>query len=242
MKITISIFTYIFYLILILSGYINYLVIYLFIMFFHELGHIVAIKLLKMKIQEIVILPCGGIIKTDILININSLKQLLISISGILFQLLLFLIIKDNGSYLYSIFYKLNLSIMLFNMIPLYPLDGYKILLSIMEYFYKYRVIIYISYIFSVVSLFLLLWSTKNIFIFVFLYILNIKYILNHKYYYNKFILERYIYGINYKRVKYVSSINDFFKCFNNSMIKNGNIVLEREILENMYKSIDKMT
>lgn len=242
MKITINIFTYIFYIILILSGYINYLIIYLFIMFFHELGHIITIRIFKYKIKEIVILPSGGIIKTNISININSIKQFIISISGILFQLILFLIIKDNGSYLYTIFYKLNISIIIFNIIPLYPLDGYKILLSVIEYFYKYKIIIYISYIISIIFLIIMFISTKNLFIFIFLYILNIKYILNHKYYYNKFILERYLYNINHKRIKVVGSINDFYKCFDNTMIINKNIIREREILTNTYKSIDKMS
>ncbi|MBO5475723.1 MAG: hypothetical protein J5982_04405 [Bacilli bacterium] len=241
MKITISIFTYIFYIILILSGYINYLIIYLFIMSFHELGHIISIKLFKYIIEEIVILPCGGIIKTNISININSIKQFIISVSGILFQLILLLIIKNNGSYLYSIFYKLNISIIIFNLTPIYPLDGYKILLSIMEYFYKYKIIIKISYIISIISLLFVFVSTKNIFIFIFLYIINVKYILNHKYYYNKFILERYLNSTKHHRIKIVDGICDFYKCFNNIMIVNGKIVKEREILENTYKSIDKI-
>jgi stage IV sporulation protein FB len=92
MKITFNISFYIFVSILILSGYINYLVSYLIIMFIHELGHITIIKLLKYKITSIYIIPGGGIINTNINLNIKSFHLFLISISGILFQIPLLLI------------------------------------------------------------------------------------------------------------------------------------------------------
>ena len=142
MKISFSFLTLLLYLLLILSGYINYLVIFLFIMFIHELGHIVMIKLLRYKINSITILPTGGIIDTNINLNIKSNHLFLISISGILFQIILEIIIPSSSSYNYIIFNKINISLIIFNLIPINPLDGYKIFISIVERFLKYKYVI----------------------------------------------------------------------------------------------------
>lgn len=225
---------YIYAVILILSGYINYLVIYLFILITHELGHIITIKLLKYKIESITLLPCGGIITTNINLNIKSFHLFLISISGIVMQLLLLIFVKDNGSYNYDIFYKLNISLIIFNLLPIIPNDGYKILLSINENIFKYRITQILSIIISFISLFILFYITKNIIIFVTLYIFNIKNILEYKYIINKFLLERHLYKTPYKRSKYIKSVKDIYKCRKN-YIKYDKIVLEEEILLDKY-------
>ena len=194
MKITFNISFLIYSIILILSGYINYLIIYLLIMFVHELGHIIVIKLLKYKINKIIILPFGGIIETNINLNIKSIHLFLISISGILMQLLLFLIIKNNYTYTYQIFYNLNLSLIIYNLLPIIPNDGSKILLSINESIFKYRITNIISIIISFIFIYIFYIKTQNTVIFIVLFIINIKNILNYKYIYNKFLLERYLY------------------------------------------------
>ena len=169
----INISTYIFYLLFILSGLFNYLLIYLFIIFIHEIGHIIMIKILKYKIESIILYPTGCIINTNIKINIKSNHLFLISIAGILNQIILFILIKNNYTYNYAVFYKLNMSLLIFNLLPIYPLDGYKIYLSIFERFISYKLIIKISYIISMLFIFILFYLTKNIYIFVLIYILN---------------------------------------------------------------------
>ncbi len=214
-----------FYIILILSGYINYLYFYLIIISIHELGHIITIKLLKIKINSITIYPFGGIIKTNINYNINSNKYLLISISGILAQIILFIIFNDLGN---QTFWYLNLNIIIFNLIPIYPSDGNKILTSILERFISYKNTLVITNVISVISLFLLFIYSKNIFIFIILYFMNVKVILLFNYIFNKFILERYLYKNKYKKNNYVTSEKEFKKCRNNR-IKYDNIYIEEE-------------
>lgn len=240
MKISINIFTYVFYILLILSGYINYLVIFLGIMIAHELGHIFFIYLFKYKIKKINIYPSGAIISTNININIHPVKQLIISLGGILSQLLLYLIIPNNFTYTYQIFLNLNTMLIIFNLIPIYPLDGHKIFLSLIEYTYKYRIVVWISYSISLISLLIYFIITKNIYIFIFLYIINIKNIMNFQYYYQKFLLERYLYKIKYSKDQLVSNINDFYKCRNNCLFVNKNLISEAYIYQYLYKSIDK--
>ena len=201
-------------------------------MFMHEIGHIIVIKVLGYKINSIKILPTGGIIDTNINLNIKSNHLFLISIAGILMQILLLKIIPYSNSYSYQIFYKLNISLIIFNLLPINPLDGYKIILSLMERFIKYKKVIKISYIISFITIFLFFFYTKNIYIFIFLYFLNIKSILYIDYLYNKFLLERHLYSYVYKKDKYVKNIFNIYKCKNN-YIKNNNIYIEE------YKALD---
>lgn len=214
-----------FYMILILSGYINYLYFYLIIIFIHELGHIITIKLLKIKINSITIYPFGGVIDTNINYNINSNKYFLISISGVIAQILLFVVFNNYAN---TSFLHLNLNIIIFNLIPVYPSDGNKVLTSILERFISYKNVLVITNIISIISLFLLFIYSKNIFIFVILYYMNIKVILLFNYIFNKFILERYLYKNKYKKNNYVTSEKEFKKCRNNR-IKYDNIYIEEE-------------
>lgn len=213
----------IFYTILILSGYINYLFNYLIIILIHELGHIITLKLLKININSITIYPFGGIINTDVTYNLESNKLLLISISGILFQIICLVIF--NG-YTSDIFIELNLNLIIFNLLPIYPSDGSKIMTSILERFISYRRVLIISNITSFIILFLLFIYSKNILIFILLYVMNIKIVMLFNYIYNKFILERYLYKRKYKKDVYIKNINHIKKCRNN-FIKCDNIYME---------------
>lgn len=220
--------TYIFYLILILSGYINYLFYYLIIIIVHELGHIIMIHLLNLKIISLTIYPFGGIINTNINYNLNSNKLFLISIAGILFQTFLFFPLKNISNY--DVFKTLNTSIIIFNLLPIIPSDGSKIFISFIERFISYKNTLILSNTISIISLIILFILSKNIFIFVILYFINAKTIRLFYYIINKFKLERYLYKHRYKKLVYVENENDLKKCRNN-YIKYDNIYVE----ENKY-------
>lgn len=240
MKISFSITFYIFAFLILISGYINYFFIYAVIMFVHELGHIIMIKLCNQKISKIKFYPFGGIMETNINFNISSLKLFLISISGIMAQLLLFLIIKDNYTYNYTIFYNLNLSLIIYNLLPIYPLDGYKIIISLTENYFKYRITLIISNIISMIFIFIFYIKTKNTYIFILIYIMNITNIIEYPYIINKFILERYLYKIKKKRIKYINKLNDIYKSRNNYVLCDNIYKEEEEVLEKyLCKSID---
>lgn len=216
--------TYIFYLILIFSGYINYLFYYLIIIIAHELGHVVTIKLLHLNITSFTIYPFGGVINTNINYNINSNKLFLISISGIFFQSILFLILKSIDNY--EVFKTLNISIIVFNLLPIIPSDGSKIFISFVERFISYKNTIIISNILSIIFLFIVFILSKNIFLFVLLYFINMKTIMLFHYIINKFKLERYLHSYKYKKDIFIDNENAMKKCRNNH-IKYGNIYVE---------------
>ena len=226
----ISIWTYFYAVLLIMMGYINC------IFSLHELGHIIVIKLFHYKINSICLYPCGGIIKTNIQINIPRLQLFIISIAGILMQIILFIVTKNISGYNWDIFRRLNLLIILFNILPIYPLDGYKILLSLIEGIAKYRIIIKVSFFISLISLSIFFIYTHNIIMFIFLYMINMLYIKNYHYYYNKFLLERYLYDYEYFKNYYVSSLKDLKITNKNYIMTDDGYVEEKEVLKRFFE------
>lgn len=226
----------IFVLILLFSGYINYVVIFLLIIISHELGHIIMIKILGYKITKIIFYPMGGVITTNININISSNNLFWISISGILMQIILNFIIPDCINN-YDLFLKLNKVLIIYNLIPIYPLDGYKIYLSVIEKFMPYSTCVKVFYGVSFVGTFILFYYTKSIITFIYLYYLNIFNMLNYKYYMHKFLLERYLYNFRYRKIKYIRGVRWIYKTRYN-YIKCGNIYIEeKDVLSKIFTS-----
>ena len=134
------------FLLLILFYFTNQIEIYTLIMIFaiiHELSHLFAGLVLKMKIKQITLMPVGLSIEFIIpysdlnekILKSNKLelKKMFIAIAGPLINIIIifivfFLNIKLELKHL--IIYS-NLLIAVFNLLPLYPLDGGRILKSV---------------------------------------------------------------------------------------------------------------
>ena len=145
MKIRIDLKIFIF---LVIFYFTNQMKIYMVIMFFsflHELGHIIAGIALKMKIEKIEILPCGfsSSFKANLMdykykiknANLLTLKKVIIATAGPILSVILAIIFTyidipyiTKQDAIYS-----NLLIAIFNLIPLYPLDGGRIIKEILH-------------------------------------------------------------------------------------------------------------
>lgn len=235
-KIKINYLTLYFLLIAFFCGYIKNALIVFFIVCFHELGHILISILLKHKIISIELFPFGGYTKIDSLYNDSFLNSLLISIMGIVFQLILFLFIHEKN------FIYLNKMIILFNLLPIIPLDGAKILFEIYAYFLPFKNCIIIYYITSFIFIIIYIifnykYNLNNymiICLFIYKTILIVK---NKKLIYEKFLLEKMFYDINYKKIKNENlSINKYIKNTKYYYNVNGKIYEDKVILQNMYK------
>ena len=215
----INLATYFLILTFLLTGLIKNIILIYLIVIIHELGHIFIIKILKYKIIKVDIYPMGGVTTVDKKINTSIKHELLISIFGILFQLLLwliFLIIYKNDliSYnTYELFISYNKTIIFFNMLPIIPLDGYIFLRSIGELIFSYKKAFYISFIFSIIFLLIFityneLYSLNNYLIISFLIYKIITTFKDFKYEHYRFLLERHLYNLKYNKLSYEKGNN----------------------------------
>ena len=90
----------------------------------HEFAHIIVSLILKVDIDEIVLLPFG--VNAKYIRPNSQIKELLISLSGPIASLLFAFILKEKT------FAYMNICIAIFNLIPIYPMDGGRIIKALM--------------------------------------------------------------------------------------------------------------
>lgn len=169
-------------------------------------------------------------------LNTSSLKEFLILIAGPIFQIL--------GSLILIYFLPLNKEliltyhhgILLFNLLPIYPLDGGKIINLFLSLFIPYKLslklCIYLGY-FLIITIFIYQKSlTINLIVMVILTLILItKEKQKINFIYNKFILERYLNDYKFRRSKLINSSDNFYRNHRHIIKENGNYYLEREYL-----------
>ena len=213
----------------ILTGYLKVFVLTMFIILIHELGHILVSKIFKWKIDKIVILPFGGLIIFNEKIDNSLLQEFLITISGPLLQLIITLLI--NNSLLNNISY----SLLIFNLLPITPLDGSKILNILLNKFICFRVSYYLVLLISL--LFIIIIFKFNLIIILIIICLIKEIILSfikYKYIYNKFMLEKYLYKIKYKKIRKINNINNLYRNTTHLIKSKNKYYLEEEYIKNL--------
>lgn len=208
-KVKINYYTYYFLILCFLCGLIKNVLILFMIVIIHEIGHVTMAKLFKYKIEKIEIFPFGGITTINKLINSSILKDILIAISGVLFQyttVLLITNIYDFMSNTLEIINYYNKTILIFNLLPIIPLDGSKIVEALFNKIFSYKISYYLTIIISIIFILLfinynVLFSLNNYLIVGILIYNTFKYYKDFKYMFNKFLLERIMYDLPYKKI-----------------------------------------
>lgn len=110
------------------------LLILFFIVFVHELGHGLAATYYNWRIKQVLLLPFGGVAETDEHGNRPLKEELIVTLAGPLQHIwlgaggyLLFQLGFLSGD-MWELFSIFNLMIFLVNLLPIWPLDGGKLM------------------------------------------------------------------------------------------------------------------
>lgn len=129
----------------ILTGFFVELLTLFGIVFIHELGHIAAAKGFGWRIKEVRLLPFGGVAEVEEQGSVSAWEELIVAVAGPLQNAVMIALawgmqsigIWDDDWIQY--FIQANLMIALFNLLPIMPLDGGKILQSMLSFWMSYR-------------------------------------------------------------------------------------------------------
>lgn len=189
-----------------LGGFFKRIIFILIIVLLHEFGHVLVCFLFHYKIDRVEIFPFGGITKIDKHLNNSIYKDIILALGGITIQLIILFLGKihiiNN-----ELFLEYNYIIMLFNMLPIIPLDGSKIVFELLNIIMSYNKSL-ISYIWiSILSIIIFIYYNLTClvdkYIIIGLFIQKtLEIILNRQLIINKFILERKIYHLKFRKSK----------------------------------------
>lgn len=212
------------------TGYFKAFSIYTIIILIHELGHIFAGLILKWPILKVSIYPFGCMTTFNNKLNSSIYEEFLVLIYGPLFQILFNMLYPTSYHYI----------ILLFNLLPIYPLDGSKfiflLLNKITSYYNSYIIIYIISFVTIIVTL-ITHFNLINVLILGYILYDLYRYIRNTNSIMYKFYYERYKYNYKYKKNNIIigKNLHKLYKEKNNFFIINGKCYKERDFLSFLF-------
>lgn len=232
----------------VLTGYYLNLIVFTSLILVHEFGHYLMARIHHFQVKKIVIYPYGGMTKIEDMINRDISEELLIATAGVIIQYLFYLIIGycyQRGvirEYTYQLYTLYNSQMIFFNLLPIYPLDGAKILNLILDkYFPYYRanmitIVVSVVVIGGIVGLSIYSCSYSNLMVMGLLFTYLYQFFKKRKYLYQRFLLERYLYNIEYPKVKLVKGVREMYKNKSHWIFKDNCYRREREVLEELFR------
>ena len=144
MKIKLNLNIFLFIVLFFLTGQLEIYALVMVFALIHELSHLLCGVLLGFKVDTLRIIPFGFSIEFEPIIkdynkkifksNIISIKKIFVALAGPMVNLcivILGIIMHVNENIIYS-----NMLLVLFNLLPIYPLDGGRIIKNIMKIFF----------------------------------------------------------------------------------------------------------
>jgi stage IV sporulation protein FB len=132
-----------------ITGYFNNYSSFILLILIHEFGHFFVAYLFKYKIIKVTIYPFGGCTELEYNINSSFFSEFLIIISGPLLQLLFTFIIYKYYPFVPLYFYNYSMLILLFNIIPIFPLDGGRLFNLLFSCYFSFYYCMSFTYFFS---------------------------------------------------------------------------------------------
>lgn len=216
----------------------------------HECGHVTGAILWNWKIERVVILPFGGMTYLKENLNRPLKQEWWIVLLGPIYQMVFFLILYFLG-YVHPTFTLYHFLLLGFNLLPLIPLDGSKILQLCLEPFCSYFHAKYIGFFISILLVLFLgcyVVYSKNLLLgIIVLFIVkeNWSFFKKIPYIMEKFLLERYLYTFQFKKQMWISNGNLYAmrRGYKHLFFNNGTWKTEGEVLNAYFtrNSFDKV-
>ncbi|WP_347549422.1 M50 family metallopeptidase [Pseudalkalibacillus hwajinpoensis] len=189
----------------ILTGRFREMLLLFLVVLIHEGGHAAAALYFRWRVKEIVLLPFGGVAVVDEHGNRPVKEEFIVILAGPLqhvwmIGLAMYLHRIGMMDDMYSLFILHNIMVLLFNLLPIWPLDGGKLLFLLITLFYPFKAAHRLMLRTSIIFLFIMIVMTFYFFPFhlnlwmviVFLCTAHFKEWKHHPYIYLRFLLERY--------------------------------------------------
>lgn len=120
---------------MVLYGNVSYYALILSSLIIHELGHIIAAYLCNVKVERCVIMPYGGEIELRGGMAIPPRKQLIIALGGPIATVCCAAVTPFLDPLVADLLLKIQLVLLAVNIIPIWPLDGGRIIMAIILIF-----------------------------------------------------------------------------------------------------------
>ncbi|MFP3916443.1 site-2 protease family protein [Lysinibacillus telephonicus] len=183
---------------MVLYGNVSYYALILSSLIVHELGHIIAAYFCNVKVERCVIMPYGGEIELRGGMAIPPGKQLIIALGGPIATICCIAITPFLDPLVADLLLKIQLVLLAVNIIPIWPLDGGRIMMALILIIYPrarayelYLTISLILILLTVIITFILL--PKTLFLLVLSIFLLIKLISEWRYRKYRLAFEKHV-------------------------------------------------
>lgn len=223
-------------------GNIRYLMLFMSLIIVHELGHFLTAKLLKWKTDKIYIYPYGGVSKFNEKVNVPLKEEFLVLLAGPITQVMFFFMFSKilPDRYLTTLT-TYHYFILVFNLLPIYPLDGGRLFSLILQEVLPLKRSLYLSIKVSYITiLFAILYTYYDFSLFLFfVFLLTLDKLREESkkinYIFEKFLLERRMYKFFWKKKKVIKEVEEMKRDTYHYFKENGNYKKEEEILLKRY-------